>query len=198
MRAARITALVIAGTMLAACAPNGGQAQQSVECFVRGTSAEQARERPSPLATTAITLGGDEATVCYGRPSARGRTVMGELVPYGTPWRMGANEATAIHLPFAAEIGGVRVDPGVYSIYAVPGETTWTVVVNSSAERWGIPINDEVKSTDVGSFERTVSATSAPVETLTYEWVPEGDGAGQLVMTWENTRLEIPIRRVGA
>lgn len=155
-------------------------------------------QRPSPLGTTTIVLGGEQATLCYGRPSAKNRKVMGTLVPYGTPWRMGANEATALHLPFPASIGGVHVGPGDYSLYAVPNEGTWTIVVNRNAERWGIPINDDVRRADVGSFERPVEQTDSMAEQLTYAWEQDDPDAGRIVMTWELTRLEIPVRFGGS
>lgn len=122
---------------------------------------------------------------------------MGGLVPYGTPWRMGANEATALHLPFAARIGDVQVEPGDYSLYAVPAEGVWTIVVNRQADRWGIPVNDDVRSADVGSFERPVETVPDMVETLTCTWAPHDADSGRIVMTWEHTRLEIPLRRTG-
>jgi hypothetical protein len=172
-------------------------AQDVSGCFLRGATPSEAVQRPSPLDATVVTLGGQDARLCYGRPSSRGRTIMGELVPFGTPWRMGANEATALHLPFAAEIGGVKVEPGVYSFYALPGETEWEIVVNRQYERWGIPINESVMAANVGSFKRPVAATSAPVEQLTITWAPHGENKGHLILEWENTRVEIPVQRGG-
>ena len=184
-----------ADTTTVATAANSASAQP--DCVVRGTL-DEARARPSPLGELRFTLGGEEALLCYSRPSARGRTVMGELVPYGAPWRLGANEATVVHLPFAAQIGDVQVEPGVYSLYAVPGETEWSIHVNRQAERWGIPINDAVMADDVGSFTRPASRAPSTVEQFEFTWEPRGDDAGNLVMQWENTRVEIPIRRTGS
>lgn len=218
MRFMRIVPVVLAGALLAGCAPDAEEADAGSEspavqpgtpsgaeapaearqldgCYLTATR-EEAAERPSPLGETTIALGGEEATFCYGRPSVRGRPVVGQLIPLGSPWRMGANEATAIHLPFAAEIGDVRVEPGSYSLYLVASEDDWTVVVNRNAERWGIPINDEVQAADVGSFERPVAGTSEPVETLTFTWEPGSGDSGNLVMEWDTLRMEIPIRRV--
>ena len=172
-------------------------AQDLSGCFVRNGDVQAAAQRPSPLGATVVTVAGQEAKLCYGRPKANGRTVMGELVPFGAPWRMGANEATALHIPFAASIGGVEVEPGVYSIYAVPGETEWTFFLNRNYERWGIPINDDVKSGDVGSFTRAVGATSQMVEQLTFTWMSHGDDMGHLALEWENTRVEIPVHKAG-
>lgn len=183
------------GTAAAAEAP--AEATQELTCWLaRGTMAE-ARERPSPLHETTVTLGGHEAKLCYGAPSARGRTVFGELEAFGVPWRSGANEATALHLPFAAMVGDLSLEPGTYSIYSIPGEEEWEVVVNGMAERWGIPISDEVRAADVGSFTVARESTEM-VETLTYAWEQDSEDAGHLVLLWETTRVAIPVRLGGA
>lgn len=189
------TLTLAAVAALAFATPAG--AQDLAGCFVRGGDAQAAAQRPSPLDAVSFTVGGDAAKLCYGRPKANGRKVMGELVPFGSPWRMGANEATSLHLRFAAQVGGVSVEPGVYSLYAVPGETEWTFFLNRQWERWGIPLNDAVKADDVGSFTRSVAATSGMVEQLTVSWMAHGEGMGHLVLEWENTRVEIPIHKAG-
>lgn len=164
------------------------------ECFVRG-SMDEAGQRPSPLQTTVIPVGDTTAVLCYGAPSARDREIMGGLVPWDTPWRMGANEATAIHLPVAATIGGVELEPGSYSLWAEPGEEEWTIHINENHERWGIPISDEVQAADVGTFTLQPETRDDMTETLTYEW---HEGMGHLLMTWENTRLHIPVSASGS
>lgn len=190
--------LPLASAALAALALTSPlQAQDVSGCFVRGATLEEAQQRVSPLGATVITLGGQEAKLCYGRPSVRGRTIFGDIEPFGKPWRMGANEATALHLPFAAEIGGVNVDAGVYSLYAIPGEKEWEIVVNGQYERWGIPINESVMAANVGSFKRPVAATSGPVEQLTLTWASHGETMGHLVLEWQNTRVEIPVHKAG-
>lgn len=186
-------AVAAALTML----PGALQAQNVEACFLRGATAAEAAERPSPLGVVAITMGDHEATLCYGRPSANDRTVMGGLVPFGEPWRTGANEATAIHIPFAATIGDVAVEPGSYSLYTIPGEGEWEIVVNRVVERWGIPISAEVRAEDVGSFTRSVAATADFVETMTFTWASHGEGMGHIVLEWENTRMEIPVHVAG-
>ncbi|MDP2955861.1 MAG: DUF2911 domain-containing protein [Longimicrobiales bacterium] len=173
------------------------QAQDIAGCFVRGGDPQVALQRPSPLGAVSFTVGGEAAKLCYGRPKANGRKIMGELVPFGAPWRLGANEATALHLRVAADIGGVKVEPGVYSLYAVPGETEWEFFVNRQWERHGIPINDAVKAGDVGSFKRPVAATAGMVEQLTFTWMSEGADMGHLVLEWENTKVEIPVHKGG-
>jgi hypothetical protein len=169
-------------------------AAQTGTCQFRGT-AEALAERPSPLDSVDVHLGDASAKLCYGRPSSRGRTMVGEQDPYGVPWRMGANEPTTLHLPFPAEIGDVSVGPGSYSLYAIPNPGVWTIVVNGNTNRWGIPISADVRTADLGSF--TVSARPLPehVETLDFSFEPTGGASGDLVYRWERTTLRIPITR---
>jgi hypothetical protein len=170
---------------------------QDKPCFLRGATPEQAAERPSPLGETHIAMGSQHGKVCYGRPKANSRKVMGELVPFGQPWRLGANEATALHLPFAASVGGVALEPGSYSLYAIPGNGEWELVLNRNVERWGVPINEAVRGADVGTFKRPAEATDGVVEQLTFRWESHGETMGHLIMEWENTRIQIPIQKSG-
>jgi len=202
IRDPRPTVLAAAAFVLIACgAPADEPADEQVaetdttmtaagdlSCFLRGATVEEAEGRTSPLRQVRFTYPGGEGLLCYGAPSARGREIMGALVPYAEPWRAGANEPTTLHLSAATTIGGVALDAGSYSMYTIPGETEWEFLLNSNYERWGIPISDDVRATEVGSFTATPEPTEQMVETLTYAYE---DGA--IVMTWENTRLEIPV-----
>lgn len=196
MRRASITAMV---AFTVALVPTFAQpaGAQDISCYLAQGTMEEAAERPSPLGHITFDMDGQEAMICYGRPFAKGRKVMGELVPFGEPWRVGANEATTIHLPFAAEIGGVDLEPGSYSLYAVPGEDEWTFYLNSNHQRWGVPIDADVRAAEVGSFTRTAESTEEMVEQLTFRWDAHGQGMGNLVMEWENTRVEIPVHGPG-
>ena len=186
LRTAAFGAVLLTGFATAAAA-------QSPTCQFRG-AVEALAERPSPLDSVEVRLGGDAAKLCYGRPSARGRTMIGGEDPFGSPWRLGANEPTTLHLPFAATIGSVSVGPGSYSLYAIPEEGAWTIVVNSNTNRWGIPISPDVRRSDLGSFEATPTRGDSFVETLTFRF--EGSGtSGNLVLAWEDRTLRIPIAR---
>ncbi len=179
----------LAGLALLVAAPSAAQ----TTCQFRGAP-EALAERPSPLDSVEVRLGDASAKLCYGRPSARGRTMLGSEDPYGTPWRFGANEPTTLHLPFPASIGDVAVEPGSYSLYAIPDADSWTIVVNGNTNRWGIPISPDVRRADIGSFAVTPLPSDAHVETLTFRF--EGSGArGALVFSWENTTFRIPIAR---
>lgn len=199
--------LLFGGLFLAACG-GGEQADagmeqpaeaavssaDELECYIQRGTMEEAQERPSPLHTLALSVGGNDALLCYGAPSARGREIMGGLVPYGEPWRVGANEATAIYLSGPANVGGVALEPGSYSLYTIPGQDEWQVLINSNWQRWGIPIDASVRSADVGSFTVEPQQTDEYVETLQFHFEPSQDGTmGDLVMEWENTRLSFHV-----
>ncbi len=166
------------------------------DCWVRGDRSRLAT-RASPLASTTLVVGSDTITVCYARVAKRGRPVMGGLVPYGEPWRLGANEATAIYVPFRATIAGVAVEPGWYSLYAVPSEREWRIVVNAATQRWGIPIDDSVRARDVGAGTVPVERVEQTVEDLTLTLRREGESGAVLEIAWENTRLRVPIATRG-
>jgi len=172
-------------------------AQEAPGCFLRGATPSEAAERASPLDSTTVTLGNAEAKVCYGAPSMNDRVIMGELVPFDAPWRLGANEATALHLTFPATVAGVPLQPGSYSLYTVPTSGDWEVVVNAEHERWGIPINDEVRGMDIGSASVTPESISAPVERMRLSFDRISDTEAHLVMEWETTRLRIPVVHTG-
>lgn len=162
-------------------------------CTFRGAP-DALATRESPLDSVMIRLGDATAKLCYGRPSARGRVMVGGEDPFGLPWRMGANEPTTLHLPFPARVGSVDVGPGSYTLYAVPEADSWTIVVNDNTNRWGIPLSPEVRRSDVGTFTVRPSPLQPPVETLTFRF--EGGGAsGALVYEWEGTTFRIPIAR---
>lgn len=163
-------------------------------CTHRGADSALAK-RASPLDSVQVTADGHTLKVCYGRPYAHARLIMGGLVPFGAPWRLGANEPTRIFLPFAAEIAGVRVEPGEYSLYVVPRETSWEVHVNKAVNRWGIPIDSAVQAQDVGKGAVPVETLAQPVEQLTLTLV--AGAPTELVVEWEKTRVRIPIRKTG-
>ncbi|HEY2852831.1 MAG TPA: DUF2911 domain-containing protein [Gemmatimonadaceae bacterium] len=170
------------------------QVGDSNGCWIRG-SASEAKTRPSPLDSATVALDGGTIKVCYSRPSRHGRPIMGQLVPYGTPWRLGANEATTIYLPFAARIAGTNVAAGWYSLYVIPEAKEWRVVVNGEAQRWGTPIDDTVRTKDVGSGVVPAARVDKPVETLTITLRRTSNRAATMNVEWESTRLAIPVER---
>ncbi|HSM03086.1 MAG TPA: DUF2911 domain-containing protein [Longimicrobiales bacterium] len=192
-----MTRLSLPFVAVALLAPAALSAQDLSGCWIRNATPEEAMARTSPYAAVEIPLGSETAQLCYSRPSARDREVVGNLIPLGEPWRMGANETSQLILPAGGEVGGLSVDPGTYSIYVIAAEDEWEFVLNSNHQRWGIPINAEVRAADVGSVTRPVQATDDFVETFTVTFQPHGTGMGHLVMEWADTRVELPIHAAG-
>lgn len=153
-------------------------------------------ERASPYDSTTITVGQGQAKVCYSRPELRGRTMIGgEAVPYDTLWRTGANEPTIIHLDVPAEIAGMRVEPGSYSLYTVPRQgEQWTLIVNRSTSQWGHEgrYSEEVRAQEVGRAQVPHEETQEQVEQFTIRSM-EGSDTG-LLLEWQNSRVRVPIR----
>lgn len=182
----------------AALLPADAAGQDLSACWLRGeTTVEQAAGRPSPLGAVAFEMHGQTGQICYSRPSANGREIMGGLVPFGEIWRAGANEATQLHLPFAAEIGGAEVPAGVYSLYTLPGENEWQFFLSTNYQRWGIPVTDEVRAAEVASFSRPVAHMDDMVEMFTIRYEAHGAMMGHLVFEWEHTRVEVPVHMAG-
>lgn len=182
-----LIAIVLLSTISASAQQDAAPA-----CWVRGDPANL-ELRASPFDSTSVTLEAGAIKVCYSRPRMLGRPIFGRLVPFGEPWRFGADEATAIHVSFPASIAGVAVEPGWYTLYAIPDEEQWHIVVNAQTERWGIPIDDSVRSLDMGSGVTPVEQTDAPVELLTLTLVRRSPTEAALVAEWERKRIPIPI-----
>ena len=151
--------------------------------------------RASPYDSVSFMLDGQEAKLCYGRPSVNNRVIFGDLVPYDTLWRTGANEPTILHLPVAAEIAGIPVDAGSYSIYTVPGQSEWQIVVNSSTSQWGheSQYTEEIRATEIGRAAVPAEQTESPVETFVIH-AEVADPGVDLVLEWEETRVRVPVR----
>jgi hypothetical protein len=194
LTAATLLVAACGGDAMEEAQPGGGMdtaAADGLACYIaRGTMAE-AQERPSPLSLTRLEVGDTDGLLCYGAPSARGREIMGGLVVFGQLERIGANEPTTLHLDGPADVGGVELAPGSYSIYAVPAADEWQIFLNSNWQRWGIPIDDGVRASEVGSFTATPEPMDEFVETLRYRWEN-----GELLLEWENTRVRIPVTGV--
>lgn len=151
--------------------------------------------RQSPYDSTSVQMGDASIKLCYGRPSARGRTMIGgEAHPFGDLWRTGANEPTTLHTTAPIQAAGITLEPGSYSLYTRPGEESWEIFLNGSVDRWGIPITDEVRESDVGSATVPRQRPDEHVETLTFRFENASADGADLVFEWENFRVVIPVR----
>jgi hypothetical protein len=127
--------------------------------------------------------------VIYSRPHRQGRDIFGALLKYGEPWRLGANEATEIEFFRPVTIQGKRVAAGRYSMYAVPQEKEWTIVLNDNIYTWGLK-QDTTK--DVHRFRIPVTRTQQSIEDFTMVFQRTGTGA-DLVIAWDDVVAKLPI-----
>lgn len=148
-------------------------------------------KRPSPPATAKCDLaGGKSITVNYSSPRANGRKVFGGLVPYGEPWRTGANEATTFVTTADLMVGGKHVPAGSYTLFTVPNKDKWVLIVSKKTGEWGIPYPGA--DSDLVRADMTASATSGPVENFTIAFDKTSKGC-TLRIDWENTRATVAI-----
>jgi len=98
---------------------------------------EDDADRKSKNGKTTGTIAGTEVTIEYGRPSVRERQIWGELVPNGKVWRTGADEATTITFGADVVVEGQALTAGTYSLFTIPGDGEWTIILNRTAEQWG-------------------------------------------------------------
>jgi hypothetical protein len=130
------------------------------------------------------------ARVIYSRPSKDGRAIFGNVVKYGTYWRLGANEGTEIEFFTDVVINGRRVKNGRYIIYCIPYEKKWTIRLNDDLYAWGLRIHS---NRDVYSFDIPVEKLNQSIEILTMKFMQSGAGA-ELVMGWDSAKASLPFK----
>ena len=155
-------------------------------------SAQQDKsKRASPPAQAQCKFSdGKTITVDYSSPRAKGRKIFGELVPYGEVWRTGANEATTLVTTANLDAGGKDIPAGSYTIFTIPEQDKWTLIVNKHTGEWGIPYKYE--SEELAQIPMSASKTSAAVENFTIGF-DQSDGACTLRLSWENTQASLKL-----
>jgi hypothetical protein len=147
-------------------------------------------KRPSPPGTAEVVLKGKKVTIDYSRPSMKGRKIVGELVPYGKVWRTGANEATTLTTEADLNIGGTDVPAGKYTLYTLPSEGTWKLIINKQTGQWGT-VYDE--SQDLARVDLKKSSLKEPVEQFTISFRTKNNTSADLVLQWETTELSVAV-----
>jgi len=191
-----LAALVGAGWLALTSLAPGSWVASWAPCPRNWTWADAWGRRASPLAAATMRFSRGHGKLCYGRPSLRGRAMLGgEAVPYGRLWRTGANEPTTLHLDVPARLGELFLEPGSYALYSVPDERSWEIVVNRSTRQWGLEslYDEELASREVGRFTVPVEPLDRPVETFTIRPVPVGGDHWTLDLEWQMTRLRLPF-----
>lgn len=161
-------------------------------------SAQIKTPQPSPAAKMEQVVGLTDVTVEYSRPAIKGRTIFGDLVPYGEVWRTGANANTKITFSDDVTIGGKELKKGTYAIYTIPNATSWDVIFYSDATNWGNPTKwDDSKV----ALKTTAEVHSLPnkIESFTMTFDDVNNDSAVLGILWENTyvgvKVEVPTNK---
>jgi hypothetical protein len=131
------------------------------------------------------------ARVIYSRPQKKGRKIFGDLEPYGELYRLGANEATEIEFYRAVTIGGKNIPKGRYTMYAVPEEKAWTIILNRDTDIWGAFKYD--KNKDVVRTDIAVTPLDTPVDPFTIVFEKAAWGAN-MIIAWDTVSIILPVK----
>lgn len=161
---------------------------------VSPASAQEARiEFPaaSPAASLKQRVGLTDLELTYSRPSVKGRKIFGDLVKFGEMWRTGANSNTVLKFSDPVNFGGKEVPAGSYSLFTIPGEKEWTVLLSSDTKQWGT--GTYKKETEVARFTTVPATLATPVETLDIGLDQLTQDSAMLTIAWEKTRIAIKL-----
>src|SRR6185436_14834194 len=131
-------------------------------------------------------------TINYSSPAVKERKIWGELVPYDKVWRAGANEATTITFDKDVKLEDKALAAGKYSLYAIPGEKEWTIIINSATGQWGITRSGETTedpAKDVLRVKVKPEKAKEFSERLTYVVDEKG-----FALVWENLRVPVSVK----
>lgn len=149
---------------------------------------------PSPTGKLSQDVGLIKIEVEYSRPSAKGRKIFGDLVPFGELWRTGANASTKVTFSDKVQTSNISLDKGTYALYTIPGNKEWTIIFYKNTSYWGIPEPKDFKEDEVAArFNVPAQSTANKVETFTIEIGNLRNDGADLELSWENTRVVIPI-----
>jgi Protein of unknown function (DUF2911) len=160
-------------------------------CALLASAQQDKSKRPSPPASAECKFAdGKTIKTDYSSPRMKGRKIYGGLVPYGQVWRTGANEATTFVTDTAVTIGGKEVPAGSYTIFTVPNEDKWVLIVNKKTAEWGIPYKYE--SDELLRADMKVEKLDSPMENFTITYHSHGS-ACMMHLEWETTNAWIDI-----
>ena len=161
--------------------------------FVAFNFAQISTPAPSPSAKLKQTVGLTDVTIEYSRPSMKGRTIMGDLVPYNEPWRTGANAATKVSFSKDVVVGGKEVKKGSYAMLTKPGMDKWEVMLfEYKSGNFGSYLKDDV--TAAATFMAEAMKTDYKIESFMFAIDDLKNDAANIYMMWENTTVVMPIK----
>ena len=175
-----VRSMKIAGAVLALAATTAA-AQKVVSTKMGGGG--------SPHETVEYSVGGAKITLSYGRPFLKARKVLSDVAPAGKIWRTGADEATTLTTDKALMFGSLMIPAGTYTLYTVPGPTSWKLVVSKETGQWGTEYHEDK---DLGRADLKVETLPKPAEQVTISFV-EANGSPTLNIDWGTTRATSPF-----
>ncbi|MFT6602272.1 MAG: hypothetical protein ACJAZZ_001415 [Dokdonia donghaensis] len=157
-----------------------------------GATAQIKTPAPSPAAKVMQTVGLTDVTLEYSRPAMRGRTIMGDLVPYGAMWRTGANANTTVEFSTPVTVAGTELKAGKYAVYTKPTATTWEVYFYTDTNNWGTPQKwDDSKVAAKATAKAQMS--NMPAESFTMGINHLSNDGAHLTMQWDKTYVAVPF-----
>lgn len=159
-------------------------------------AAKPAPKRASPGEVTSTVIDGNRVTLVYSRPgvndpkTGQARKIWGGLVPYGSVWRAGANEASMLITQQPIEIGGTAVPAGAYTLFMLPVENGPSkLILNKQLGQWGSQYDEKQ---DLARIDLKQSAPASPVEQFTMSVAKESTGGGTLTLVWDTQQFTVP------
>ena len=148
----------------------------------------------SPAAQAKETFGSKTVTIDYCAPSMRGRKIFGGLVPFDHWWRTGANSATTLKTDINLKIGNLGVPAGTYTLYTIPEQSGWTLIVNKQTGQWGTKYDE---TQDLGRVKMTEGVMpSSPIETFQIKFEHTKDLKTELHLLWETTDVYVGVTAI--
>ncbi|MCC5920383.1 MAG: DUF2911 domain-containing protein [Cyclobacteriaceae bacterium] len=159
--------------------------------FAWDVNAQLSTPQPSPSTKITQEFGLNELTIEYARPSMKGRTIFGDLVPYDKVWRTGANAATKLTFKDDVLINGQELAKGTYALFSIPSKDEWTIIISNNVDSWGTGRYNE--EDDVLRFK--VKPQTIANTTQTFTILPENISitSMELSVSWENTKVTFAV-----
>lgn len=153
--------------------------------FITGMNAQISTPQASPKGTVSQQIGLTDFSISYSRPSAKGRVVFGDVVPFGKTWRTGANQATIFTVSDDVTIEGQELKAGKYALYTLPEKNTIEWIFYKNTTSWGLP--EQWNDADVAIKVKTAFNTTAnKTETLTFNFDELRNNSAVLKLSWDN------------
>jgi len=156
-------------------------------CMATVANAQEKKAPASPAETATGKINGATITINYGSPSVKGRTIWGELVPYGKVWRAGANDATTFETDKEITVEGKKLPAGKYSFFVIPEKDAATIVFNKEFKQWGAYKMNEKE--DVLRVKVTPKKSASLTEKLVYKVNKDN-----VTLSWENWDIPVKIK----